>query len=117
MKVGIDIVEIDRFEKINKTQFFSKYFTDYERDYSIKKGMQSMAGIFSCKEAILKAYGKGIGNGIALKDISIKHDNFGKPYVEENEILKKIKKECNVNYCEISISHTKNIAQSICILI
>ena len=116
MKTGIDIEEIERFTSINLEKFADKYFTEYEKNYSLKKGIQTVAGIYSCKESILKAIGIGLGNGIALKDISIKHDINGKPYVEQNETLEKLKIKYGFEEIEISISHTKTIVQSICII-
>ena len=116
MKVGIDLEEIDRFLDINLEKFCDKYFTEYEKQYALKKGVKTIAGIFSCKEAVLKAFGIGIGNGVSLKQISILHTEKGKPYLEENDTLKKLKMEHNVLECDISISHTKHLAQSICIL-
>lgn len=116
MKVGIDIEEIDRFKHINLEAFCNKYFTAYEKEYALKKGIQTVAGLYSCKEAVLKAFGIGIGNGTSLKDISILHTEKGKPYLEENVALTKLKKEYNITDCDISISHTKTIVQSICVL-
>ena len=116
MKVGIDIEEVDRFLDINLEKFCDKYFTEYEKQYAIKKGIQTIAGIYSCKEAVLKAFGIGIGNGVALKNISIIHTCKGKPILEENETLKQLLIKYNVTEYDISISHTKHLAQSICIL-
>ena len=116
MKVGIDVENIDRFLNIDKERFFKKYFTDYEMEYCTKKGVQSIAGIYSCKESVLKAFGIGIGGGVDLKEISIRHDEKGKPFIEENKTMIELKKKFNVTQCEVSISHTKNIVESICII-
>ena len=116
MKVGIDIENIEKFSNIDLDRFCKKYFTDYEREYSLKRGVQTIAGIYSCKESILKAFGIGIGGGISLKQISILHDNKGKPFVEENEVICELKRKFSVTQCEISISHTKDIVESICII-
>lgn len=116
MKVGIDIEEVERFLSINLEKFCQKYFTEYEKNYALKKGVQTVCGIYSCKEAILKAFGLGIGNGVSLKDISILHDEKGKPFIEENQTFKDLKTKYNITEYDISISHTKTIAQSICVL-
>ena len=56
--IGIDIVNIEKFkEKLEKKDFESKIFTDNEIHYSRKKEnyIQTFAGIFAAKEAIIKA--------------------------------------------------------------
>lgn len=116
MKVGIDIEEIDRFKNINLDCFCNKYFTEYEKQYYLKKGIQSLAGLYSCKESILKAFGIGILNGVALKDISILHDENGKPYVEDNKTMVELKSKYNITCIDISISHTKTMVESICVM-
>lgn len=116
MRVGIDIEEINRFKDINCDNFCKKYLTDYETDYVKKKGISSLAGIYCAKESFLKALGVGIGCNISLKSISIKHNEKGKPYFEENENLKTIKEQFEFVEIDVSISHTSSIATAICVI-
>lgn len=116
MKIGTDIEEINRFEKINLESFCNKYFTHAEKEYSLKKGVQTVAGIYSCKEAVLKAFGIGICRGVNLNEISILHDENGKPYLEKNHTLTTLLNKYGLSGADISISHTKQIVQSVCIL-
>lgn len=118
MKTGIDIVEIDRFKNLDTDSFINKYFTDYEKEYikSKKNFEQTLAGLYACKEAILKAFKIGIGNGIKLKEIEIYHVN-GVPFVKNNQVIEKF---LNVNNCkeiDVSISHTAKEAIAICIIL
>ena len=41
---------------------------------------QSYAARFAAKEAVSKALGTGIGEGISWKDIEIINDSYNKPY-------------------------------------
>ena len=116
MRVGTDIEEVDRFKKISLEHFCNKYFTSYEKEYALKKGYQTIAGIYSCKESVLKAFGIGIGGGVNLNQISILHDLNGRPYIEENDCIKKLMNEYGIKGIDVSISHTKNVVQTICIL-
>lgn len=120
MESGIDIVKIQRFEKlICKQSFLNKYFTDYEISYINLKNnpLYSLAGLYACKEAILKAFGVGIGNGISFKDCSIIHDNKGKPYVELNDKILKVMENLKVSQIKVSISHDGEYAIAMCNLI
>ena len=101
--IGIDIVEIKRFHRINKksSKYWEKYFTKNELEYCFKspKKSERLAGIFSAKEAIIKALGKKYLGKFDL--IEIIHTRDGKPVVK----LKGNKKNI-----EISISHDKEYA-------
>ena len=121
MKVGTDIVEVCRFfDKIDNQKFVSRLFSKREIEHIfLLKNPQNiserMAGKFACKEAFLKALGIGISKGISLFEIEILPDKLGAPHIfltgKTKEIFDKLE-ETNI---EISISHTKDFAQSICI--
>jgi len=105
---GIDIVKIDRFaDKTNNTRFMARVFTMREREYLASKGLQSMAGLFAAKEAVVKALGCGFA-GFFPCDIEILHNPSGKPYVKlHGEAKHKIKKKRGRRFLiSISISHT-----------
>ena len=118
MKTGIDIIEISRFCNININKFINKYFTNIEKEYinGKKNKDETIAGIFACKEAVLKAFKLGIGKGIKLKEIEIYHIN-GVPFVKKNKIIEKYLKLNNCNEIEINISHSKKDAIAICIIL
>ena len=104
--IGIDIVNIEKFkEKLEKKDFESKIFTDNEIHYSKKNknSLQTFAGIFAAKEAIIKACGFNLAY-ILRKKIEIKHKG-NKP------IVFIYKNEAQLN---LSISHDGNYAIAIC---
>lgn len=87
--IGTDIVQIDRIEKIYekyKNSFLAKNFHPKECEYfftlKAPKTIAYLAKRFAGKEAIAKAFGRGIGSKFAFKDIAILNDEFGAPYVE-----------------------------------
>lgn len=118
MKTGIDLVEISRFKNIDINIFIKRFFTKNERDYVNSKNnkQQTIAGIFACKEAVLKAFKLGIGKGIKLTDIEICHID-GAPRINRNEIIEKYLKENNCKEIDVNISHSENIAIAICIIL
>lgn len=84
--VGTDVVLISRMEKFINMGGPERYFTEGEREYirGKKNPYETAAGIFAAKEAFLKAKGTGIAK-ILLKDIEIRHDQLGKPYIYTKE--------------------------------
>lgn len=111
--IGIDIVEIERIENIlkNKKRFLNKIFTDEEIKYFKSKNFRSetIAGNFSAKEAISKAFGTGIKN-FNFDDIEVLRDKNGKPIVKTYNNLRQMCIDYNVLEIQVSISHSENYA-------
>ncbi len=126
IKAGIDIIEISRVaEKIKRNEsFVGQILTEKEIDYcnsktinveKVEKQFQTIAGIYSAKEAFFKALGTGIGSVSNLKKVEICHNECGAPYIEvlDKCLLETIKTPQNIS---VSISHDGNIATAICII-
>lgn len=112
---GIDIVNISRFDELKaNNDFMVKVFRDEELLYIQEHNNKSVtiAGMFSAKEAFLKAIKKGITD-YALTDIEIKHNEAGDPYLELHNSL------TNIEYksISISISHDTDYAIASCIIL
>ena len=111
--IGIDIVELKRVDQI-----YSKYGDKFAKkilsNSELKNFQDSndkisfLAKRFAAKEAVGKALGIGILNGILLKNIFITHDSLGKPLVKINNI-KKLKLHLD-KIIHISISDEKKYA-------
>lgn len=110
IKVGIDLVEIDRLEKTIKKygdKFLQRCYTKKELEYCFSKVRPALhlAGRFAAKEAFIKVLGKGV----RFKDIEVINDEDGKPKIVYNG-----RKE-HLASIELSISHTRNIASAVVI--
>lgn len=84
--IGVDIIEIDRVEKIISEfgdKFLKKVFSEAEISYcnSKAKPSQHFAARFAAKEAVSKALGTGFGKDLMLKDVEVRNDLNGKPIV------------------------------------
>ena len=84
--MGIDIIDIRRIRKvINKYdfRFKKKCFHKQEINRSEKKynSVESYAKRYAAKEACAKALGTGLARGVFWKDIEVKNNSFGKPYI------------------------------------
>ena len=115
--IGTDIIDIRRIRKvINKygNRFKRKCFHESE----IKKSdsrynlVESYAKRYAAKEACAKALGTGLARGVFWKDIEVRNNKFGKPYIvlhnNAKKILKKLSK--NNNQIEVSLSDEKEFA-------
>ncbi|MCB6365528.1 holo-ACP synthase [Intestinibacillus massiliensis] len=104
--LGTDIIEISRIaEAIRKARFVQRVYTEAEQAYLRDAGdlaAQSAAGLFCAKEAVAKALGTGLAQGVAFADIEISHTAAGAPqaHVRGHEGLQIL----------ISISHCKDYA-------
>ncbi|MGI6777156.1 MAG: holo-ACP synthase [Acetivibrionales bacterium] len=116
IRCGVDIIEIDRIKKSvgeGNNAFRDRVFTDREIEYcELKKNVkyESYAARFAAKEAVSKAFGTGIGQGVSLKDIEILNDEFGKPYVVLHNKCREIFEKINGESISLSLSHCKDYA-------
>lgn len=112
---GIDLVEIDRVQKIIVKwgeRFLNKVFTLDEIRYCYTKKenhFQSFAGIFAAKEAFAKALGTGMRK-IIWQEIEIRSDNMGKPSLYLSGLAQSIIAEIGITNINVSISHSRKLA-------
>lgn len=117
MKIGTDIAEISRFEKLTAKDIPQKIFSDDEAAYilSKKNTAQTAAGIFAAKEAFVKAVGTGISD-FPLNEITVVHTPSGAPEIRLLNNAGKIFKRYFSGRIELSISHDGNYAvATVCI--
>ena len=99
ISVGIDIVDNQRIEKMLTKSFINKFLSDEEQeDYdllpTIERKVEFIAGRIAAKEAVLKCL--KTKNICSMKDIIIRDDEWGAPFVTYGE-----------HDIQISISHEK----------
>ena len=102
----------------NRDSFLAKYFAEPEREYISKKNnaAQTIAGLYAAKEAVLKAFGAGIGGGINLNQVEIFHNINGEPYLNKNSTIVDALKKLGYANASISISHDGEYAVAFCII-
>ena len=74
--------------------------------------VESYAKRYAAKEACAKALGTGLARGVFWKDIEIKNNQYGKPYIILHKNAKKFLKRKNnkINKIELSMSDEKEFA-------
>lgn len=113
--IGTDIIEIDRVKRLlEKKGFFSRFFTEAEREYLINKKPESTAGYFCAKEAVVKALGTGF-SGFKWTDVEIVKVN-SVPCVVLHGMAEKIANTKGVANIKLSISHCRTYAVATAIM-
>ena len=106
MRIGTDIIEIDRIQEAvaRSPRFASKVLTTEElaRYETMKenRALEFLAGRFAAKEAYVKALGTGIGR-IRFTDMSIANKPSGAPYFAVAPLTAGV---------QLSISHSDHYA-------
>ena len=85
--IGTDILVLTRIEEAVARQgerFVNRILTAPEQAEYAASAQRNrlLAKRFAAKEAVVKALGTGIGNGVSWQDICVKHDELGAPLVE-----------------------------------
>ena len=110
--IGVDIVENARIaELIEKhgPSFEQKVFTPGELGYAgpRRRRIEHLAVRFAAKEAVAKAFGFGMSNGISWLEIEIVHDDAGKPEVKLSGHVKDLSEKMHVHAVHVTLSHTE----------
>ncbi len=82
--VGTDILAFRRIDDVQARlgdRFVRRILTatEYEEYTRAAQPNRLLAKRFAAKEAVAKALGTGIGNGVSWQDIQIEHDGLGAP--------------------------------------
>ncbi|MBM7559183.1 holo-ACP synthase [Marinitoga litoralis] len=110
--IGIDIIEIERINLGIEKKVLSEKELELLNAFSgEKRKKEFIAGRFSVKESLIKAF----GTFIPYKEITILNDDKGKPYLDE-KTMKYLKEKFGDYIIHISISHERNYATSIVLL-
>ena len=114
--LGHDIIEIDRVRKAcEKRAFLTLTFTEKEIRQADEKKVR-LAGDFSVKEALVKAFGTGFRGNIRPVDIEVLRDEVGAPYVNLYGGAKEMYDKLGVTNVYVTISNTKELASGVVIL-
>ncbi len=107
--VGIDLVQVDRIrqglERWGK-RFTHRLFTHREREDCAARAseVQCLALRFAAKEAFAKALGTGIRHPLYWRDIEVRSDKTGRPYIELSERACKFVKARGVRSWHLSLT-------------
>ncbi len=118
---GIDTVEVGRIQKFldNRNQpLLDRLFTAAEQECCLarKKSAECLAGRFAAKEALLKALGTGLRDGMSFCEIEVTNNSLGKPDMTLSGLVKQMVEESGASKVHLSISHDGGNAVALVVL-
>ena len=118
MKVGVDLIEIERIRLALERYpgFKERCFTEAERAYcdSRKNPAQSYAGRFAGKEAVGKALGFGVARAFAWRDVEIV--GRPKPAVQLHGRLAAWAERLGAGEIDLSMTHSRELASAVAVV-
>jgi len=112
--IGVDMCSISRIEKaIAKEHFFNRIYTENERAYLLNKNRtraQSAAAMYAAKEAVAKAFGTGIAQGVHFDQIEVTHDENGAPGIALSGASLQKMQSMGGKHILLSLSHEGDMA-------
>ncbi|MGH2995351.1 MAG: holo-ACP synthase [Gaiellaceae bacterium] len=118
MKVGVDLIEIERVARAlaRYPAFRERCFTEAERTYceSRPNPAQHYAARFAGKEAVGKALGFGVARAFAWKDVEIA--GRPKPAVRLSGRVRTWSRRVGAGDIDLSMTHSKGMAAAVCVV-
>ncbi len=119
--LGIDHVQTKRMKEILmkwSERVEDRVFTEEELQYSKKKGETHLhlAARFAAKEALFKALGKGLSEGMTWNDVEVRNKESGQPEIILKQRAKEIADDMGVEKIHVSLTHTDESAAAVVIL-
>lgn len=110
MRIGIDIVDIDRFQTVvqRTPRLLQRVFTESELSYCLAKAnpYPSLAARFAAKEAVRKLH-PDLSRGIRFQDVEVTVDGEGRPGVALHGVALANCQAAGLQSINISLSHSK----------
>ncbi len=108
--IGIDLVRIPRMRELIERfgeRFLRRVFLDPEKDACLARpdSAQEFAACFAAKEAVMKALGAGMGQGVRFLDIQLVSPPGKQPSVLLHRGAERIAKDLGVEKILISLTH------------
>ena len=118
---GVDIVAITRFERFvgeNNLPLLERLFTADERQYCSgkRRSAQHYALRVAAKEALLKALGTGLREGISWQDVEVVNNPLGKPELRLTGKARELAERCGARRSFLSLSHDGDVAIAMVVL-
>lgn len=117
---GIDLVENARIAKALERggeAFLRRSFTEAEVAYcqAHRDPIPRFAARFAAKEAVAKAFGTGIGQAAAFREIEVIHDALGAPHIQLHGTAAATAIAQGITTLSLSLTHTEHYAAAIVI--
>jgi holo-[acyl-carrier protein] synthase len=111
--VGVDIVDVARMDRLLQREHAAeRLFTGVELAYCRARPAvaEHAAARFAAKEAVLKAFGTGLSDGLRWTDVEVINDPAGRPHVRLHGEAAELASRRGLESIEVSLSHTADLA-------
>ncbi|MDB6153721.1 MAG: acpS [Chthoniobacteraceae bacterium] len=113
--IGIDIVETVRIAasiERHGGHFLDRVFTKDEQEYCdrMRIPFPNYAARFAAKEAVSKAFGTGIGDGISWLDIEVQRKASGEPFIVLHAGAADLAQRLGISTVMLTLSHSDHYA-------
>ncbi len=119
---GVDLVKISRIQEAYERRgeaFLARYCTPTELDdCRLDDGWDwsSLAARYAAKEALAKALGTGIAQGVNLRDVEVVKAESGQPSYKLSGSTARVFRTAGYTGSALSLSHEDNLAIASCII-
>jgi holo-[acyl-carrier protein] synthase len=117
--VGVDVVEVERVERLLRTRpsFRDRVFTPAESSYC--EGKARPAECFAARWAAREAARKALGGvrGLRWLDISVARARTGAPHLALSGAAKARADDLGVDHVLVSFSHERSVAVAFCVAV
>jgi holo-[acyl-carrier protein] synthase len=116
VRVGVDLAEVERVGRLlaDHPEGVRELFTEREIEYCGRKKDRDVhfAGRFAAKEAVLKAFGTGLGRRMRWTDVEVVNLPLGKPEVRLNGEVAVRARRLGLRDLDLSLTHTRSLAMA-----
>ena len=121
LTVGIDVVPVERMAKLAERgdALEGRVFTAAELERCGERGQRDecLAARFAAKEAVMKAFGKGLADGVSFAHAEVTAGAGGRPEVVLHGPLSDLADERGLQGIELSLSHAGGIAVAVAVAV
>jgi len=114
VRTGVDIVAVARVARLasEDARALDDVFTPDELAYCRRRGSanEHLAARFAAKEAVLKAFGTGIGRRMRWTDVEIVKERSGRPCVRLHGEVAAWAERSGLTEVDVSLSHAAGLA-------
>ena len=119
--IGVDIAEVSRFEKMLERyadRIVRRILCEAERQQFERRNRRAsfLASRFAAKEAVSKALGTGIAQGIGFHSIEVINDALGKPELHFHDAAQTLIEQRGITSALLSLSDEKHYVVAMVVL-
>ena len=117
IRVGVDMVGVGRVSRLieENAEVLDTLFTAREQSYCAnrkRKRVEHLAARFAAKEAVLKAFGTGLGQRMRWTDVEIVNEINGRPGVRLHGEVAAYAERQRLADLDVSLAHSDGVAMA-----